>query len=349
MKKNKSITISTILAALLMLTACSHKETEKAADNSIVISTSIAIDSTYIPVLENTGSIFASQEANLGSSLPGRVERILVPEGGHVQKGQLIVEMSDELMLQAQIEYETLLKDLGRVNTLLSKSTISQQEYDHVKARFDASAAKYNMLKRNTEIRAPFSGTVVKHMVKAGENYSFLPSLNPGYSMNSGIVSLMNLDPLTVKVDVNEKDINSIKVGQTAMIQINNQDVKEIKGTVTKIMPVLSTATRTATVEIRIANPNQQIKPGMYCTASFYLAPQHGVAIPRSSILRTPGTGDQYVFTIVDNKAHKQLINIEADLNDYCIVSGLDSEMTIAMEGKGKLSEGLSVSIKNGE
>lgn len=335
-----------IMLIMLTLTACSKQITDKESTAAIKVKTAIATDTLFVPVKEYTGTIYASQEANLGSVVPGRVELILIPEGGYVAAGAKVVEMSDELLAQARVEYETLAKDMQRMQTLLERSTVSQQEYDHVKARYDAAKAKFEMIKKNTEIRAPFSGTVVKHIVHVGENYSFLPNINPGYSISSGIVSLMQLDPLIVKTEVNEQDLQYIKTGQKVKIKLNWEENQEVYGIVQKIMPVLSTATRTATVEVKLSNPGHKLKPGMFCSLAFQLPAQKGVAIARECIMLTPGTAEHYVYTIESGKAKRQAVKIVSDVNDKYVVEGISSGVSVAAEGKTKLSDGSSVLTK---
>ena len=335
-----------ILLIMLILAACSKQVTGKEGNVTINVKTAVATDTLFTPVKEYNGTIYASQEANLGSVVPGRVERILIPEGGYVSAGAKVVEMSDELLAQARVEYETLAKDLQRVQTLLERSTVSQQEYDHVKARYDAAKAKFEMIKKNTEIRAPFSGTVVKHIVHEGENYSFLPNINPGYSMSSGIVSLMQLDPLIVKTEVNEQDLQYIKTGQKVKIKLKWEENQDVYGVVQKIMPVLSTATRTATMEVKLSNPGRKLKPGMFCTLAFQLPAKQGIAIARECLMLTPGTAEHYVYTIEAGKAKRQVINILADENVKYIVEGITSGTSVAAEGKSKLSDGAAVQAK---
>ncbi len=335
--------ICMLLVATLLVVGCTKHTTNAETKQSIMVNTTDASDTLYTPVIEYAGTLIANREANLGSIVPGRVERILISEGGYVPEGGLIVEMADELLIQTKIEYQTLEKDMHRMEALLAKNTVSRQEYDHVQAKFEAAKAKYAMLKKNTEIRAPFSGTVVKHHVKQGENYNFLPSINPGYSMNSGIVSLMQLNPLLVKVDVNEQHLRNIKLGQGVDISLPMLSI-DTHGKVSKIMPILSQTTRTATVEISISNPGN-LKPGMFCKASFKLPAVNAMAIPRESLVRTPGTAETYVFSIVDSVADKTQVTILGETPSAYIVSGLEKGELIVTDGKSKLSTGTKVRV----
>jgi len=92
--------------------------------------------------LSYLGSFKPFKEATLGTTIPGKIEKIYTQEGEAVKEGQLLVQMSSELLLQSEIEYKTLEKDFQRVKNLVEKQSISQQDFDHVKARYEAAEAK---------------------------------------------------------------------------------------------------------------------------------------------------------------------------------------------------------------
>lgn len=77
-----------------MLASCSsnkQEQTEKEV-NVPLVSTIKVEERSYNPVLTFTGTVFANKEANLGATLPGKVEKIYFEEGQMVKKGDLIVE-----------------------------------------------------------------------------------------------------------------------------------------------------------------------------------------------------------------------------------------------------------------
>lgn len=336
-----------LLTAILLNVGCSEqKQNEKQTTNKIPVSVSMSIKEKYTPILSFSGTAFANREANLGTAIPGRVEKIYFNEGQKVKKGDKIVELSSELYMQALIERNTLEKDFNRVSRLREKGSLSQQDYDHVKAKYDASVAKTEMMKKNSEIRAPFPGVVVEHIVKEGENFLFAPSLKPGYSMTSGIIKLMQLEILNVEIGINEKDISKVHTGQDAKIVFDAYPDKTYHGQVQMIEPVLSTLSRTAKAKIQIKNKDLLIKPGMYAKVSIKLPEVEAVFVPNESIYRQPGTGNDFVFTVKDGVAHKTKIERIYTVENMVAIEGLDSGNTIVVAGKSKLSDEMEVEIK---
>jgi len=342
--KNSFIIILTIVA---IMSSCKQDENnQKESRNVVPVALSKSVEKEYTAVLTFSGTAFAKKEANLGTAIPGRVERIHFQEGEKVNRGDLLVELSSELYMQALIERDALKKDFERVSRLREKGSLSQQDYDHIKAKYDASVAKTEMMKKNAEIRAPFSGMVIDHIVQEGENFFFSPSLKPGYSNTSGIIKIMQLNILNVEVDVNEKDISKIHKGQLAHLVFDAYPDKKFQGEVVIIEPILSTLSRTAKAQIQITNSGLLIKPGMYSKVSIELPETKAVFIPNESIYRQPGTGNDFVFIVKNNVANKTAIDRIYTVDDMVAVSGLEPNQSIVVAGKSKLSDGMRVEIK---
>lgn len=328
---------------------CKENSNEKKAEQnaSIPVVVSKSYQKKYTPELTFSGTAFANKEANLGTAIPGRVEKIYYKEGERVKKGDLLVELSAELYTQALIERDAIKKDLERVSRLREKESISAQDYDHVKAKYDAAVAKTRMMKKNAEIKAPFHGVVVDHIVQEGENFFFAPSLEPGYSMTSGIIKLMQLDLLNIQIDINEKDISKVHQGQMAEVVFDAYPDKKYTGELIQIDPVLSTLSRTAKAKVRIKNQGLLIKPGMYAKVHIRLPEQEATFVPNESIYRQPGTGKDYVFEVDQNIVTKTAVKRRYTLNDLVAVDGIEPDQTIVVAGKSKLRDGMPVEIKD--
>lgn len=354
------MTINRILSlacAALILQGCgktgkqAETQTPKVTTEQSAIPVAVvkAVTRAFIPAMEYSATLYAFREANLGAALPGRVEKIHIAEGNSVKEGGLIAELSDELLLQAEIENKTLEKDFERVSRLLAKETVAEQEYDHVKALFDASTAKLAMIRKNTEIRAPFSGTVIEHLVNEGENVSIMPSLTPGYSHSPGVVRLMQLDPVIARIEANEKDVTKIKKGQHARLRLDAYPDTEFSGQVSDIKSLVSTVSRTFTVEVRFSNPKHAIKPGMFGTVSLSLPERNGVFIPRFALMQQPGTGERYVFVAKEGTAERRVVTELFSDNDYVAVDGVTEGEDIVTDGKTKLESGAKVTVSRTE
>jgi membrane fusion protein (multidrug efflux system) len=336
-------------ALLILLVSCSKNnitvtKPEQAEKTPVKVVKAEKMSFTHS--IDLSGTVFSVKEANLGAALPGRVEKIYFAEGSKVKKGDLLVSLSGELYAQALTQHASAEKDFERVTRLNEKGSIPQQDFDHVKAIYDASCTNVAMMKKNAEIVAPFSGTIIEYLVQEGENYFFNFNFDPGYSTTSGILRLMDLDHLMVETEVNEKDLSGIRSGQKALLYFDATKDSVIAGKVTAIKPVLSTLTHTATVRIEFKNSSGTIRPGMFAHVKIELAPVDAVAVPLNAIYRQAGTSDDYLFVAENNKVKKQKIDKILTENSLVAVSGVNPGVLVVTSGKEKLSDGSEIEVK---
>ncbi len=339
------------LIVLLTNISCKHKSSSNANSknvDSLVVTVTTVEEKEYAPVLDFSGTVEANRKANLAPTMPGRVEKIYFKEGDFIAKGKTIVELSDEMLVQAMVEYETLKKDFERIKRLKEKGSARIIDYDHIKAKFEASEAKVRLIRKNTTITAPFSGVLTDIMIEEGENYSLMPSISPDLKIKSGILTLMQLNPLKVKIEVNEKNLRFVSVGTTAKIRFDAIPDKEFTGSVQMIKPILNLSTRTSTAEIELKNVDKEIKPGMYANVKLVLDKQTGVLVPLNAIYKQAGTGNEYLWVVDNqNKVKRVPISRIQTIGSNVIVKGVSKGMKVVIYGKNKLSEGLIVKVSN--
>lgn len=331
-----------------MLISCggNKKTTEDKQEIVVSVDTTSVKKFKFTPILTYSGNVKASKEANLSSTLPGRVEKIHYREGAFVQKDALLVELSDELLIQAQVEYDAIKKDFERLQRLKDKGTVSIIDYDHIKAKFEASAAKVSMMKKNTTIRAPFAGTIVDIFIEEGETFSIMPSLSNDLKLENGVLKLMQLNPIKISIEVNEKELGAITKGLKAAIIFDAYPGEEFEATVHNIHPVLSSSSRTSTVELLLSNNKNRFKPGMYCNVNIKLNETEGLFVPISSIYRQPGTSEDYVYVVNENDEIKRVsIQQGATSGENIQIQGVSEGTHIIANGKNKIVENSRVNF----
>ncbi len=332
-----------------LLTGCGSKYTiPEKTEEIIKVKTVIAQAGDISQVKEYSGTVKAFREANVGATLPGKVEKYYFHEGDFVKKGALLAEMSGELYSQAEAERIAVSKDFERVQRLLEKGSVTQQEYDHVKALYDATIEKAEMLRKNTRITAPFDGIIAEFLVKEGENYFFSLPLEPGYSMTSGLIKIIQTDQIKVVFEVNERDLSFVKPG-TIISFVCPALTDTFYARVSSIKPIISTITRSATVEAVCPNRNFAILPGMSAHIFLNLPPIKGTVIPDNAIYNRQGSSVESVFLIRENRAHEIKVERLATSNGLTVVREIEPGSMIAITGKDKLFENCPVIPDNRE
>jgi membrane fusion protein, multidrug efflux system len=335
-----------LLLTAIFVTGCSNtKENEIKSVDPLMVYTAESKEDTYQPGLNYSGVALPFQEANLGTPLPGRVEKVFYKTGDYVKKGALIVRLSHDLLEQSNAELDAINKDYERVKRLHEKGSLTQQDLDHMTAKQKATQAKNDMFMSFSEIRAPFAGKLVGFLVNEGEVFVIAPGLKPGYSMTSGIVRLMNMDKIKVCIEVNEKEYALIQQGMKARVSFDALPEKVYQGSVKRKDDYLSTMTHTAEVEVLVDNPGELIKPGMFSRVSLELKEQSAVFVPQEAIFKLEGTGEEFVYSVDKSVVHRLAVRRGGFKEDLVAVDGLEAGMEVLTTGLRKVKDGDRVTV----
>src|SRR5688500_2149307 len=181
----------------------------------------------------------ADREVKVGSRVPGLVQKIRVKEGDKVAAGALLVELSSDAeraavsaakadleAASARLAISSLTarraEELARDGAIsrderdrsVSQSNIDRAGVDQAKSRLSESQARLAQL----VVKAPSQGTILKLSVREGEYYS------PGGA--DSLVTLGNLSKVRVRLDIDERFIGSVFVGQPGYVTVEAYDRK---------------------------------------------------------------------------------------------------------------------------
>ncbi|MBS4012661.1 MAG: efflux RND transporter periplasmic adaptor subunit [Bacteroidetes bacterium] len=335
-------TLKIFIPCVLFLISCgNNNEKVSVAEEGVNVTVFQAERRYHREVFEYSATLKPFREANLGATIPGKVEKIRIPKGNFVKEGEIVVEMSAEVLLMAQIEKDAIEKDYNRVARLKEKGSVTQQDYDHVLAKYEASKSKVELFENNTRIRAPFSGIIADYLVKEGENFMFSPGFDIGLSHTSGIVRLVQVNPLIASFNVNEKDIRHFKKGMNAEIWLDAFPGEKFKSEIIQVGPLVSTLSRTAEVQIQLPNNDGKLMPGMYARVKVELPGDTLVFVPRHAVLESDL--GFYVWVVKDKKAQKKIVVPLLTKHGYTAIENILEGENIVVAGINRLSEGIQI------
>ncbi|MFM9110885.1 MAG: HlyD family efflux transporter periplasmic adaptor subunit [Prochlorococcaceae cyanobacterium] len=202
--------------------------------------------------LEPAGDIRLLAAPSTGNGGSPRITALLVGEGDRVAPGQLLARFDNgpvvrAAMLQVNARIANLSKrvaiagrDLERNRRLadqgaLARATLDGLESRHLELQGQLNEARTEQLKLqadrvNTELRAPFAGTVLKLHARTGER--------PG---DKGILELGASDRMEAVIEVYESDIDRVRPGQAVQLTSENGGFKgTLAGRVSRITPMVS-------------------------------------------------------------------------------------------------------------
>jgi len=189
----------TILALILVfiVASCSTTTTDEEKDARIPVRVENTAMHTVDNTLEFTGIVQAYEEAHIAPAVPARINRILVDVGDRVRKGQLLVEMDNTQLFQAQVQLDNLKTELQRLDTLLKAGAVTQQAYDQMKTQYEVAKSNIENLATHTQVRSTLDGVVTGRYFSNGEMFTG----TPGPVGKPAIVSINQIRPVKTRYD----------------------------------------------------------------------------------------------------------------------------------------------------
>jgi RND family efflux transporter MFP subunit len=326
-----------------------------------------------------TADIQPYQQVNIFSRVDGYIAKIHVDKGDYVRADQLLVEVDHTDYVHAVnrakanlaaaranvVSQEATIKNaklnLDRMRSLIKDQYVAQQDVDNAQAAYDVSIAQIDSLKAQVHqmevalqqaetsltysyIRAPFAGSIAVRNLDAGAFVS--GSTGSTSTLSRGILVMQDITTVRVLVDVVEKDVSLVKIGQPAELRADAYPGRVFRGKVTRVVQALNPSTRTMTVEVDIPNPDRALKGGMFARVEIRVSVHaDALQIPIDAVTRLET--DQYVYTVQDGKARKVpvVLGIQSD-GLIEIVKGLAGTEPVIVSGKDLVTDGVKVDPK---
>ncbi len=349
------ISITLILAFILLMSGCSSKTNSSAAEPgndsaavagraAVPVKTATLSKTRISRTIDYTATILPFEEVNMAPSTPGRIEKIYVEEGDRLNKGDELFLMDRTQLYQLKLQMSSLEKDLSRLDTLLKTGSAKQQAYDQLKTQYDVTKTNVDFMEQNTLVKSPFAGIVTGKYFEDGEMYSGTPTTSTG---RSSIVTLMQINPLKVEVALSEQYYPLMRKGMKADIKTDVYDNEIFTGTVYRIAPIINSSTRSFDVELGVPNRKDLLKPGMFVRVSMDLGEIESFVVPASTVLVQEGTNTRFVFVDRGNTAERIEVGIGKRFDDQLeiISENLKEGDHLVTEGQARLINGDKIEI----
>jgi len=230
------------------------------------------------------------------------------------------------------------------MDTLLKTGSIKQQQYDQMKTQYDVTKTNVEFMEENTLMKAPFSGVITGKYFENGEMYSGAPTTTTG---RSAVVTLMQVNPLKINVNISEQYYPLIKRGLKAIVTADVYENEVFTGSVFRVSPTVNASSRAFTAEVELPNKNDLLKPGMFVRVSMNLGEVETFVVPASNVLVQEGTNIRYVF-IDDNRVAKRVEVLSGKRFDdqlEIISETLKEGNNLVIEGQSRLISGDRIDI----
>lgn len=279
------------------------------------------------PVAEHVlvvGNLIGAATVQVVPRVNGRLQSVNVKLGDPVRRGQLIAKVEDfeiqEQVRQAaaahQVASATIRQrdadltlagtNLARNKNLLDRQLLPQQTYDDTEARHQAALAQLDLAKaqfeqakaRLEELRITLANTNILSPVDGFVGKRFL---DPGAFVgpNAPVFSVVDIRTVRLVANLVERDVKRVTAGTPAQVEVDAFPGETFSGKVSRVAPVFDPATRTAEMEIEVANPGFRLKPGMYARVQLTVDTKaDALTVPRNAVV-VDTEGKQGVFVAV--------------------------------------------------
>lgn len=243
-----------------------------------------------------TGTLSPLTTTQLSARVNAPIARVLVRSGDAVAKGdQLLVMETDDLTTQLEqqranarstaanlaLARSQLARDrsLGERGLTPASSIESQRaQVAALEANLDALELSVQSAERSLAdavVTAPVAGRVANRSVEVGQYVS----------TGTLLMTLVDLSFMEVAANVPLRAIDQIKPGQTALVQVDGIHSERFVGTVDRINPVAADGTRTAPVYVRVPNPQERLRGGMFSSVEIVVAERsQALAVPVDAV-----------------------------------------------------------------
>ncbi len=308
--------------------------------------------------LKSLGTVKGAIEFKLSFEIPGVINSINYREGEHYEEGALLMSLKqDDILLnlkrsQAQAnKAETAMKiaqeklkehqklfDIGAI----PKSTMDQVELELESAQYEFEAAQLEVKANEatlekTNLYAVSDGMIGELNVEEGE----------ALTQNTLVGTHVFTEYVLIEFGVVERDVNKLALGQKARVFVDAYPDKTFDGTVENISPVVAGTSRTASVRVRVENPEGLLLPGMFARIKILIySKKNTIVLPTEAVL---GKKDEAYVFIIDpktNTAIKKAVKVGYQREDYTqIDSGINDGDLVVIHGYEKLEDGSKVKI----
>lgn len=349
----KNIKLFVLLAVVAFAMSCNNQTETETTELAVPVSIENVKLQSIQQFINTTGTAKAKYETTLNSEITGTYYLLKNPAtgkqfklGDKVKEGQKIIRFEDAEYINGiaidskKLNMEISEQEYEKQKSLYEKGGVTlrelrNSEVSSINSKYDFESAEIRLAKM--DVVAPFTGVIVE-----------LPYYTEGTRVptNQKMVNLMAYDKIYIDINLPEKSISEIKLGQEVVI--TNYTIVEdtLKGIVSELSPMISTETRTFGGKLQIDNPDLKLRPGMFVKADIITAQKDSTVVIPKDIILSGGRG-KYVFVVGRNSsADDRRITTGIENQDYIeILDGLNKNDRLIIKGFETLRDNSKVKV----
>ncbi len=308
---------------------------------AVPVETAAVVRRDISAYIETNGTLEAENEVDVIARVSAPIVELKAEEGMAVRRGQVLARLEeDELRARLEIS-QVALKEAElayeRAQKLNEQQLISAEEFEQALNRFETARAELEgdqIAIGFTVIKAPFDGLIVERYVDFAQQVA----------ANTPLFRLSDFDPLLCPIQVPERDLPLLRLGQEAYLEVEAWRGERFRARVLRISPVVDAATGTIKVTLEVRSGGK-LRPGMFARAYLKTASKPGALVIPKSALSLESIGDT-VYVAAGGVAERREVALGFQEGDSVeILDGLAEGEQVVVVGQDGLSDGTPVQV----
>lgn len=342
---------------VLVLAGCSG-EGDDGPDERATAVTVVSPEVREIERIERVvGRLEALSAPAVSAETPGRIGRVARDAGDRVEAGDLLAEIDDQAQsiavssataevrrLEALLENQRVQAE--RLQNLARRQSVAQDQLDEAKtsvqvlsAQLDAARARLDDAEYNlsrTRVVSPVSGQIQRRLISAGDYVS--PGMN--------LFELISADALRAILPLPERFQDLLTEGQLVRLSIPSRPDQWVESRIAEIRPAIGAGSRAIELIVELDNPGSW-RSGGSVSAAVVLEQREGLVVPPGSVVRRPA-GQVVFVSDGEGRAIQREVQVGLRTREWVeIVSGLESDEPVVVDGAGFLSDGARLNVQD--
>ncbi|MCZ6670617.1 MAG: efflux RND transporter periplasmic adaptor subunit [Acidobacteria bacterium] len=309
-----------------------EKLARKRARDAIAVYTTAVRREPLSSLYSTSATLRADKRAVVQARTRGVIRELLVEEGDQVEAGQVLIHLEDDEQKiaadRARVIRDTRQRESERSRELHSQGMVSDEDFETRRRELEEAihaAALADLNLSRTLIRAPFEGIILKRHLDVGATVAD----------NVELFDLADLDPLYADVNIPERHVTRLGVGQTVRLTAD-ATAEEITARIERIAPSVDPGTGTVKVTLAIVS-STVLRPGAFVRVAIVTdTHDEAIVVPRSALV---AEGRRWhLFRIDDEESSAEQIEVKLGYEEGDRVEILD-----VVGGASPLEPGTSV------
>jgi len=321
---------------------------EPVQEKAVSVSIATVIEQDLQERFSLPGSLEAWEDLSLAAEIAGPVDWVGPIEGASLKANQAILTIDSVTqkanLEKARVDAEVKEANMQRLERLVAENLVSRQEYDNTVTAYEAARQNLKLARialDKSTVRTPISGVLDSRFVERGE---YVKVGNP-------VAVIVQVDRLKVLVDVPEKDVRYLHVGEQVEVlqtQIDTGETISRPGKLAHLAYKADPVTRTYRAKVEVDNHDRQLRPGMIVRIeALRRTLEAAIAVPLYAVIENEGR--KVVFVEEQGKARLRQVEIGRALGDQIVIrKGLSAGERLIVKGQQLLNDGMSIKVREG-